>query len=52
LTEKLTIYIKTIKDKINNNFSDFDNLLHLEEKSLKELEEKLNSIKQELNELI
>ncbi len=51
LSEKLTSYIKSIKEKINNNFSEFDTLISTEEKSLKEINDNISRIKNELGKL-
>ncbi len=48
LTEKLTFYIKNIKEKINNNFNDFDDLLNSEALALKKLNESIEAIEKDL----
>ena len=49
LSEKLTIYITDIKEKINDNFSKFDELVKSEEEALQKMEEKLEVIKTDLD---
>ena len=51
VTTKLNAYIRNIKDKIDNNFQEFDSLLLEEEKQIKEIEAKQNNIGDQLKEL-
>ena len=48
---KLKNYIQNIKDKINENFNEFDNLLQQESEQIRELEAQQQSIHQRLEDL-
>lgn len=52
LSDKLTIYIKDIKEKITDNFLKFDDLIKTEEVALKNLDDKLETIKSDLEKLV
>ncbi len=49
ITEKLNTYIRNIKEKIDGNFSEFDQLLAEEAEQIQAIEAKQNSIREELN---
>lgn len=49
LTEKLTNYIKLIKENINKNFAGFDNLISSEENELTKLEKNITEIENKLD---
>lgn len=51
LKEKLTQYIFRIKEKIDNNFSKFDDLVASEENAIKKLDKQLNRVGEKLKQL-
>ena len=51
LTEKLETYILSIKSKIDQNFSEFDELIASEKKEITALDVRLKKIESKLKEL-
>lgn len=52
LTEKLSQYILSIKDKIDQNFSEFDDLVASEEHAIRELDTQLGNVQMKLKQLV